>query len=339
MMKRGEKKKTIFIRIIFMTAFVLIMWFAGRLLCLKTMHGSSQCAAMYAQPRDTIDVVMMGSSHMHCDVNPAILWEEYGIAAYDYSAAEQPMWLTYYYLKEFCKYQSPKVVVLDLYSPAKYGDSFDPAWIGENLYNIRFSFNKLKMISEACTAEQINSYFPSFFGYHWRYPDLEEDDLYIATHPDYYIDFKGFTPFYNVTASKGPALGVLDAKRMPERSEEYLNKIIEYTKDKGIELFLVVNPYPSTKEQEMVYNSIQDMARKKGISYRNFNYDGEEMGLDYTSDYNDESHLNYDGSCKFTSFLGRTLKDSFEIPDRRGDNRYSSWEENAKRKGVFLTNE
>ena len=65
---------------------------------------------MYWQPENAIDVVMMGTSHVHCGVNTAFLWEKYGIASYDYSGAEQPLWMTYFYLKELYKYQTPKVV-------------------------------------------------------------------------------------------------------------------------------------------------------------------------------------------------------------------------------------
>ena len=69
-MKR-ETGKIIFIRVIFIVLLVIIMYFVSRLLCMKTVHGSRQCLGMYAQPRDTVDVVMLGTSHMHYGVNPA----------------------------------------------------------------------------------------------------------------------------------------------------------------------------------------------------------------------------------------------------------------------------
>ena len=239
------------------------------------------------------------------------------------------MWITYYYLKEICKYQTPKVVVLDLYSPAKYGDSFNSDWIGENLYNIRPSLNKVNMIAATCTLEQINSFFPAFFGYHWRYPDLDQNDIQTLLHPREQENFKGFTPFYNVKSGMKPAIGITERKEIPERSREYLEKIIDYTCSNDIKLLLVINPYPSTEEQEMVYNSIRDLADERDISFVNFNYYNAEIGIDPSTDYSDESHLNYNGSSKFSSYLGSILTDMFDIPDRRGDVNYSSWERNA----------
>ena len=88
---------------------------ANRLLCVKSQDGIDQARAFYHQPENSIDVVFLGSSHIHCNINTAYLWTEYGIAAYDYSAAEQPLWMTYYWLREFCKTQKPKLVVVDVF--------------------------------------------------------------------------------------------------------------------------------------------------------------------------------------------------------------------------------
>ncbi len=64
---------------------------------------------------DSLDILVLGSSHAYVDINPAVLWSEYGIAAYDLCGSNQPMWNTYYYLKEALKTQTPKVVVLEAY--------------------------------------------------------------------------------------------------------------------------------------------------------------------------------------------------------------------------------
>lgn len=112
---------------------------ANRLLCVKSQDGIDQARAFYHQPENSIDVVFLGSSHIHCNINTAYLWTEYGIAAYDYSAAEQPLWMTYYWLREFCKTQKPKLVVLDVYSPAAYEADYQYRWMEENLFGMRFS--------------------------------------------------------------------------------------------------------------------------------------------------------------------------------------------------------
>ncbi|WP_240516399.1 hypothetical protein [Brachyspira sp. G79] len=52
--------------------------------------------------------------------------------------------------------------------------------------------------------------------------------------------------------------------------------------------------------------------------------------MDFSKDFNDPNHLNYKGSAKFTRYLGKYLKENYDLPDRRGDPKYYSWEMNAK---------
>ena len=54
----------------------------------------------YAEEKNSLDFVFVGSSQMFTSVVPAVLWEEYGITSYDFGANEQPMYLSYYYIKE-----------------------------------------------------------------------------------------------------------------------------------------------------------------------------------------------------------------------------------------------
>ena len=326
------KKKIIIIRTIYILLFVVIMYLAGRTLRLWSGHGIQQSASLYVQPKNTIDVAMMGQSHIHCDVNPYVLFEDYGIASYDMSAAEQPLWITYYYIREICKYQDPKVIVIDMYTPASFGDTFNDHWMGENLFGVRFSLNKLEMIFKACDVDQINRFFPSFFGYHSSYKDIKISDIpeRIKRGPD--PGFKGYTG-YDGTDHEFTTLTeeVTEKAEIPPRSREYLEKILDYTRENNMELFLVVAPHYNTYEKEIVYNGIGEWASQKGVPFFNGNHLMDEMGIDMDSDFHDKSHLNLEGSRKYSEFLGKILKETYDIPDRRGDDRYDSWKNTGER--------
>ena len=54
----------------------------------------------YAEKKNDIDVIVIGSSNSFCTVNPLVLYEEYGIAAYDFGSSSQPMNISELYLKE-----------------------------------------------------------------------------------------------------------------------------------------------------------------------------------------------------------------------------------------------
>lgn len=329
MMNRRVKKNII--RIGFVMLLALTFYLAASILRVKSQHGINQKEGLYWQPRQSIDVVMMGSSHIHCNINTGLLWEKYGVAAYDYSGAEQPLWMTYYYLRELYKYQTPKVIVLDMYAPARFKEDYQYRWIAENIYGMRFSFNKLEMLSVSVEPQKIPQYFPSFAVYHSRYDELEKEDF-----ENFIWDmekkeaFKGYTPYWNKNFQKRPS--VLESRNdgLTEKSEQYLRKIIAYTREKECPLILIVAPYVITAEDQRTYNRIREIAEEEGVSFINYNEHYDEIGLDFTSDFNDASHLNYWGSCKFTSYLGEYLKSIPTIPDRRGQKEYESWDDNVE---------
>lgn len=323
-------KKTA-IRIGFILLLIITFYIVSTVLKVKSPHGINQSDGLYWQPEDSIDVVMMGSSHIHCNINNGLLWEKYGIASYDYSGAEQPLWMTYYYLKELYKYQEPDVIVLDLYSPARFKENYQYDWISESLYGMRFSLNKLEMISVSVEPDKIFRYFPSFMAYHSRYDDLDSDDFdYFFWDEEDMATFKGYTPYLEKEPQTRPVISEKRADGLTKKSLKYLTKIINYTKKKGTTLILIAAPYIVTDEDTRTYNQAAEIARQNGITFINYNEYYDEIGLDFETDFNDDSHLNYWGSCKFTEYLGDFLSSDIALPDHRGEEGYESWEANAQ---------
>jgi len=50
-----------------------------------------------------------------------------------------------------------------------------------------------------------------------------------------------------------------------------------------------------------------------------------EMGLDFTQDFYDKSHVNVLGANKFTDYLAAYLDEAYDLPDHRDDESYESW--------------
>lgn len=315
------------IRILSVMTLLMTLWYFNEVLNVSTMHGSSQARAMYYQPRNKIDVAILGSSHVHCDIDPGLLWNEYGMTAYDYSAAEQPLWITYYYLKELCRYQKPGVVVLELYAPARFKDDYQYEWLNENLCGMRFSINKIGAVIVGAEREKIKDYFPSFTVYHNRMSTLTKDDfLFPFKKRQIYSRFKGFVPFQGQSVQERPEPNETYSGGLTLKSEIYLKKIIDYTKKNDIELYLIVSPYIIIAEDEIVYNRIQEIADSYGLQFSNFNYEYDKIGLDFSTDFYEKSHLNYLGAEKYTRYLGSEIKTRYCISDHRGEKGYEAWE-------------
>ncbi|MBR3400721.1 MAG: hypothetical protein IKG67_00625, partial [Parasporobacterium sp.] len=63
----------------------------------------------------------------------------------------------------------------------------------------------------------------------------------------------------------------------------------------------------------------------------NYNHPDLRFGLRYSSDFADWQHLNLKGSANFSRKLASDILSLYDIPDRRGDDDYASYEECAAR--------
>lgn len=323
-----------YLRIALVVALVLSLWVVRNILEIKSPHGINQTRAFYEQKKDTVDVLCVGSSHVHCGINTATLWDDFGIAAYDFSAAEQPLWITYHYLLEAYKTQSPKLVVLDVFSPARFKDDYHYKWLEESVYGMKFSRNKLDMLKVSVEEDKLKEYFPSFLTYHSRYADPNREDIVniFGSHKQKSIS-KGYTPGFEIIdqSEKFGGWEELDDYHLTDKSREYLGKIIELTREHGSELCIIVVPYNFDERDNITYSEIAEIAEKNSIEFINFNELIDDVGIDKRTDFNDHTHLNYGGSVKFTEYLGQIVsyeygKDGIMV-DRRNTKGYESWDE------------
>ena len=325
--------KRFLIRVTFILITVLVFTGLDRLLCVKSDDGIDQARALYYQPRNTVDVVFLGSSHVHFNINPAQLYADYGIAGYDYSGAEQTAWETYYCFKEFLKYQKPKAAVYELYSIARYCmDDYYYRFMEQNIFGMRFSPNKLAMLRASAEEDRLKEFFPAFGVYHSRWNDLSEEDFRAVFHMGGDLrNFKGYKAGFHTVVQERPAPPTEDYGSLGKKAEEYLRKLIQLARDEGIALYFIVTPYRILEEDQMIYNRLERIAEEEGVPFCNYNWLDREIGIVWEEDFNDDTHLNYGGSIKFTDYIGKDLKKMYpELPDRRGDGRYISWVRNGE---------
>ncbi|MEG2769363.1 MAG: hypothetical protein RR902_00930 [Oscillospiraceae bacterium] len=116
--------KNIIKTITFCTVFCIVFTCATTILKAKWLYPNnlSQEAAtqfedgFYAEEKNTMDVIYLGSSAAYVNINPIEIWKKQGITGYTLGSSMQRMWISEYYLKETLKRQNPKVVVLEMYS-------------------------------------------------------------------------------------------------------------------------------------------------------------------------------------------------------------------------------
>lgn len=296
----------------------------------RTWRPKDNLYYFYQLDKNSLDVINIGSSHIYSSINTLQLYQQKGIASYNLSAGSQSVWYSYYYLREALKTQSPKVIMLDVYTLRNSDDSLFAESAQLNLLSMKPSWNKWQAIMASDTNDRINI-FLGFPKNHMRYSKLTVDDY--ENNPC--LNMMGYVYSENVEPlEQSMILDVRDIKDISpitEKSELYLRKIIELCQQRNIEVILVNAPWPNiTEKDEEKYNYIGQIADEYGIDFINGCAMIEQLGIDYSIDNSDSGgHLNYNGSQKWTSFLENYLSEKYELPDHRQEHP-RIWEESVR---------
>ena len=295
----------------------------------KHDYGICSMNNLYAQKENSVDVLVVGSSLVYSGVNTNELWSRYGIASYDLCSAEQPFWVSYYMIREALKTQRPRLIILDA-KPAMYVSSYSKRGrVVLSTYGIRGMDNRLGAIF-ACVKDPAEawSYVLGLPQVHENYRNIQASDFRLP--PDNGgrgADWKGFIEM-DETKNYPKASPVWTEREKPinDREEEYVRKIFELAQAEGIDLMLLCTPYPDYPEDHPYYNTLWRIAAEYGIDGINFNHPSLRSLMNDSYDFADGQHLNIRGSETFSRRLGYELKKRYELPDRRGDPDYSSYD-------------
>ena len=316
----------------FMLLAALLGSYATYVLTPKADFGICSMMNLYAQPDDSIDVLTVGTSLAYAGVNTNVLWSQYGIAAYNLCSAEQPFWVSYYTIREALKTQSPKVILLDA-KPAIYTRDYTKR--GRTIlstYGIRGIENRIgAMLACVETPKDAIGYILGLPEVHSNYKKIAGYDFVFP--PDNGgrgATWKGYIEMDEVSKHQRPTFVWTGTKRnMNEREEKYARMIFELVQAEGIELILIGMPNPDYSNDHMYYNALWSIAEEYGIGGINYNDPNLRYGLRYSTDFADWQHLNVKGSVTFSYKLGEDLKELLDLPDRRDDAYYASYEDCA----------
>ena len=324
-MEKKTKRINIIRALIIVITAVVVLIGLTRVLTLKSEDGINQFQALYKQPKDSIDVLFLGSSHVFCDIATGVLWDNYGMASFDLGGAESPPWVSYYHLKEALKTQKPKVVCYEISVPTIYPTLYqDDEWAVDNNYGMKWNKNRIDNLRANSEGDDFYRRLIPLNIMHGRYNDLEENDFRNVRDS---AKYKGFDPRESVMEEETPDMSnVTDMVPCSEKAEEYIRNIISLTRAEGLDLVFFVSPYPINEDEQKIGNYIEKIAESENVPFLDFNKRYEEMGIDFNEDFDGNTHVNYSGNYKYTDYLGKTLKEMYDIPDRRGDSRYVSWD-------------
>lgn len=255
------------------------------------MH-AKDANGVLAEPKNSLDVIIVGNSQAYSSIIPTEIWNEYGYKCYVCASPAQILPHSIRLLYEIDKMQKPKVVILEANS----------------------AFQSVKY-SEA--IDQVLNYYVKAYQYHDRWKTLTIKDF--TTTPEYTSlnPLKGYN--YSIeTEGKDENLKDLidDEMVIPKSNQIYIKMIKKYCEDRNIK-FLVINAPTKKYWGNRNHELLEAFFKENQIEYLDLNMYEEEMNIDWNTDTRDGGeHLNNNGALKATKFLGKYLN---EIVTRTGD--------------------
>lgn len=324
-------KRTVIRISCFLILLTMVLMITNHVFKVKYGDGIYGCTKFYELEDNTVDVLFLGSSHAFEGFNTGVLWSDYGMAAYILAGSDQPLWNTYYYLKEALKTQKPELIVLEGYLTTYQREYIDDSRIIKNNFGLKWSGDKIDSIKVSAPKERWGEFLLEYVQYHNRYAELSREDFLPDQGKPLYRDWKGFGCNMNTSKLENRDVShVTERAPLSQKTETYYRKIIELAQENSIPITVVISPYAEiTEEQQKRYHTAEEIAAEYGVDFNNYNLCYQETELDFTKDAADGGHLNYRGSLKFSEAVGKYLKANYVISDRRGDPRYQSWEKNA----------
>lgn len=260
----------------------------------------------YKQPKNSLDVVVLGSSHAYTSLNPYLIEDETGLKTYDFCTQQQPLWITYYYLKEALKYQHPKYVVLEVHMAIVGNYNYAEEQVNRDAIDkMNFSMNKVDVINNSVEDKDDRvSYYLNIIKYHSRYKEITDIDKKTAF-LGYTVDNKGYIALEeNDYIFNNESEYTNNETELYRKNKEYLYKIINLTKKEKINLIIVKTPTSYTNEEMSKLNYIKRIAKENDILFLDYINNINDLNLEYDKDFYDSGHLNKNGSIKLTeSFI------------------------------------
>ncbi len=307
------------------------LWLLQRLLMPKYMGDIVEGALISEYYKETTDhdVIFVGDCEVYENFSPITMWEDYGITSYIRGSAQQLIWQSYYLLEETLEYEKPEAVVFNVLS-MKYDTPQKEAYNRMTLDGMKWSKSKVDDIRASMMEdEEFADYVFPILRYHSRWQELTSDDFkYLFTRRP--VSQSGYYMRIDVKpAQTFPKPKKLANYEFGENSWKYLEKMRKLCEEKGIQLILVKAPslYPAWYDEWE--DQIEEYAKTYELPYYNFLELTDEVGIDFTKDtYDGGLHLNLSGAEKMGAYFGKILREEFQVPDRRNDEKIASvWAE------------
>ena len=292
-------------------------------------HSRNNISGFYAEEKDSLDVVFIGTSGTMSSFMPMDAFEECGFTSYNLCTNEMQVEGMLFAMHEMQKTQNPRLLVLDVRPFIVENSMYLLSREDEGNANIRFntdgykySLDRVRYIWQNLPHNiRILNYVFDIAKYHREPLNL---DNWNGEHPFLYrgYNFLGWGDEINLpvqTEEEMPIGEFWDAK---------LDELMDEAEKLDAEVLFLYYPYalsplyPNALER---VNYIQRRVTERGFAFLDCEEHFDEYDLDVKLDFWNNGHFNVYGAKKITAWMAPYLASAYSLPDHREDPAYGQW--------------
>ncbi len=293
------------------------MWQSGRVI-----------DGFYHAPKQSIDLLTLGSSQVLVGFSAMDLYKRNGYAAYSLATENQTMFASYYLLMECLRYNQPQVLILEVQQ--LFGDTTEPFY-HKIFDNMPWSSVKWEAVTDYIQHNPDSSlmnFLVPLVVFHDRWKDIRLDDLTYFFH-DRYDPLRGFVMLHDRSQITDFS-GIADSSESQKSSInfvkdeiEYFDKIKALCGEEGIQIILLKNPTTLWTQED--HDAVAQYAADKQLIFLDMNETAiiQQIDFHFADDAHDKGHLNVIGTEKVCAYLSVYLKEHTMLQDRRGNPAYA----------------
>ena len=320
---------------------------APQLLTDNVTPTSSVISTFYTEPKDSADVVFLGSSTIYRYIAPTQLYSKFGITALNYASPALDFNAVPGLIDEIIEHQHPKLIVVEMRTYINNCDNFmeGKKYTKREMMFRNQYFTKLvqSMPNSKNRAKVATDVATKSFGYDpvkWQHENLYSNyknlnkfetkkwqkkyDNYVEVLPTKYEfeelssykgkKYKGTVASLQIKSIKKNDFSKYEKKKKLTGSWfEDLQYVVEYLKACGTNVMFLSTPYYVSKSNIKYENAVGSYFTKNGFNYLNCNKYYKKIGLDFGRDFYEGIHANIGGMVKTTNYVGNYIVKKYKL--------------------------
>lgn len=305
--------------LLFTLLFCSVYLFLEQVFLLK---GSSYKYKNYlAQERNSVDILILGSSHSNSGIDPGIINGDLGVKSFNYSLNGMRIEQLLYIFRDALRTQTPQIAILDTFSFVSAPQEYMEIYTHRAFDHLPISLNKINAINTGIPGEKSSYYLP-FIKYHTRWKELKANDIrdVFEKNPRPSMGFAGTnkTEQMEAMSMEAPILPVTEVQSITPSHEILLGEFLSVAEENNVYVLFVTVPYLKQEGWDYVENArVNNYLREKYVNGNTIQLiDLNEYWdkMDFSCmDLGDPGHVNRFGAEKVSRFLVEYIEQNYRI--------------------------